>query len=40
MQLEFVASNNKKYKIDNIYNSVVYTKKLIKQLSGFYYLVL
>ena len=40
MQLEFGASNNKKYEIDNIWDSVVYAKESADQLLGLYYLVL
>ena len=37
----FETGNNKKYKVDNIWDSAVYAKKLaIKQLLGLYYLVL
>ena len=32
MQLKFKASNNKKYKIDSIQNSIVYARELVKQL--------
>lgn len=40
-QLEFKASeNNKEYKIENIYNSVIYTRKLdIGYLLGLYYII-
>ena len=38
---ECEASNNDKYEINSIWNSVIYAKKLvIEQLSEFYYLVL
>ena len=41
MQLEFEAGNNKQYKIDGIWNSIVYIREsAIKQLLGLYYLVL
>ena len=40
MQLKFEAGNNKKYKVNGIQDSAVYTKKSVKQLPRFYYLVL
>ena len=43
MQLDFKfeTSNNEEYKIDSIWNSMVYAKKSItSQLLRFYYLVL
>ena len=41
LDFEFQASNNKEYKVDSIWNSMIYTKKsAIKQLPGFYYPVL
>ena len=41
MQLEFEASNNKEYEVDDIQNSVIYAKKLTtSQLPGLYYLAL
>ena len=41
MQLKFEANNNKKYKVDGIWNSAVYARKLaIRKLLRFYYLVL
>ena len=41
MQLKFKAGDNKKYKVDGIWDSAVYAKELvIKQLLGLYYLVL
>ena len=42
MQLDFKfkAGHNKKYEVDGIWNSAVYTKKLVGQLRGLYYLVL
>ena len=40
MQLEFEAGNDKKYKVDGIWDSVVYTKEsTTDQLPGLYYLV-
>ena len=41
MQLKFEAGNNKKYKINGIWDSAVYAKELaIRQLPRLYYLVL
>ena len=41
LDFEFEAGDNKKYEVDGIWNSAVYTRKLaIKQLPGLYYLVL
>ena len=41
LNFKIKADNNKKYKVENIYNSTVFIKKLIKgQLLGLYYLVL
>ena len=37
--LEFEAGNDKKYKFNNIWDSTVYSKELVGQLSGLYYLV-
>ena len=34
------TNNDKKYKIDSIWDSIVYIKKLIKQLFKFYNLIL
>ena len=40
IQLEFETDNDKKYKIDGIWDGVVYAKKsTTKQLPEFYYLV-
>lgn len=39
-QLKFKIDNNKKYKVDDIYNSTIYIKELIlKHLLRFCYLV-
>ena len=41
MQLEFEAGNKKEYKVEEIWNSAVYTKESVtEQLPGLYYLVL
>ena len=41
LDFEFEAGNNKKYKIDSIWNSAVYIKKLItSQLPRLYYLAI
>ena len=41
MQLKFEASNNKEYKIDDIWDSTVYAREsAIRQLLGLYYLIL
>ena len=40
MKLEFEVSNNKKYKIDGIYDSAVYARESVGQLPGLYYLIL
>ena len=42
MQLNFElkAGNNKKYEIDSIWDSMIYSKESIEQLLGLYYLVL
>lgn len=41
MQLEFKASNNEEYEIDDIWNSVVYARELAtRQLPELYYLIL
>lgn len=37
--LEFKADNDKKYELETIYNSAVYTKKVDKYLPRLYYLV-
>lgn len=37
--LEFETSNNKKYKVEAIWDSVVYVKKVDKYLLELYYLV-
>lgn len=37
---EFEVSNNKKYEIEAIQNSAIYTKKINRYLSGLYYLIL
>ena len=40
-QLKFKAGNNKKYKIDDIWDNAVYTRKSITgQILKLYYLVL
>ena len=39
MQLAFEAGNNKKYKVDGIWDSTVYVKESAGQISRFYYLV-
>ena len=39
MQLEFEASDNKEYKIDDIWDSAIYAKESVEQLPGLYYLV-
>ena len=41
MQLDFKfeADNNKKYKVDSIWDSAVYTKESADQLLGLYYLI-
>ena len=39
MQLEFEAGDNKEYKVDGIWDSVVYAKESVGQLPGLYYLV-
>lgn len=39
--IKFKASNNEKYKIEAIYNNIIYIKKLkVDYLPSFYYLVL
>ena len=40
LDFEFETGNIKEYKIDSIWDSAVYIKKLIRQLLGHYYLVL
>ena len=41
MQLKFEVGNNKKYQLDDIWDSVVYIRKsIIGQLLGLYYQVL
>ena len=41
IQLEFEATNNKKYEVDGIWKNAIYTKEwIIKQLPRLYYLVL
>ena len=41
IKLEFETSNNEEYKVNDIWDIIVYIKKLaIKQLLKFYYLVL
>ena len=40
MQLEFKASNNKKYKVNGIWDNVIYARKSAGQLPRLYYLVL
>ena len=40
MQLKCEAGNNKEYKVENIWDSVVYIRELAEQLLRFYYLVL
>ena len=39
LDFEFEAGNNKKYKVDVIQDSAVYTKESARQLLGLYYLV-
>ena len=38
-ELEFDISNNKKYKIETIKNSIIYIKKTERYLPNLYYLV-
>ena len=38
-ELEFETSNSKKYKMEAIWNSTVYTNKAESHLLGLYYLV-
>lgn len=45
LDFKFKISKNEEYVVDNIWDSIVYTRKLeikqlIEQLLGFYYLVL
>ena len=40
LDFEFETGDNKEYKIDGIWDSVVYAKELAEQLSGLYYLAL
>ena len=39
MQLEFKASNNKKFEIEGIQDNTVSAKKLVKQQLKLYYLI-
>ena len=40
LDFEFEVSNNKKYKVDGIWDSAIYIKKLAKLLLRLYYLIL
>ena len=40
LDFEFEASNIKEYKVDSIWDSMVYARKSAEQLPGLYYLVL
>ena len=40
LDFKFKSNNNKKYKIDNIKNNIVYFIKLAKKLLRLYYLFL
>ena len=40
LDFKFEVGNNKEYKVDGIWDSVVYAKKSASQLPGLYYLVL
>ena len=40
LDFEFKTGNNKKYKVDSIWNNAVYAKESVCQLPGLYYLVL
>ena len=40
LNFEFEGDNNKEYEVEGIWKSAVYTKKLAKQLSELYYLIL
>ena len=40
LDFEFETGNDKEYKVNGIWNSVVYTKKSVGQLPKLYYLVL
>ena len=40
MQLKFKTGNNKEYKVNGIWDSVVYARESARQLPGLYYLVL
>ena len=40
MQMKFKSGNKEEYEIDDIWNSMIYAKKLAKQLLGLYYLIL
>ena len=40
MQLEFKASDNKKYKVEGIQDNAVYARELAGQLLRLYYLIL
>ena len=40
LDFEFEAGNSEEYEVDNILNSVIYTKESARQLPGIYYLVL
>ena len=40
MQLEFEAGNKMEYKVNSIWNSMVYAKESARQIPGLYNLVL
>ena len=40
LDFEFKASDNKRYKVNGIWDSAVYIKESVGQLPGLYYLVL
>lgn len=40
IQLDFENGNNDEYKVEEIWDSVVYVKEIKYYLPGFYYLVL
>ena len=39
LDFKFEAGNNKEYKVDSIWDSIVNARELARQLSGIYYLV-